>query len=92
MNINFEDRQSVFYHEEIQCERNAGVFTWNIVTTMYMFLIGWYEIVNTNSSLNFVNVDAKMPENKFLKNQMFYKVNITGKKIRVFLITRLGVD
>lgn len=29
-----------FYHEEIQCERNAGVFTWNIVTTMYMFLIG----------------------------------------------------
>lgn len=29
------------------------------------FLIGWYEIVNTNSSLNFVNVDAKMPENNF---------------------------
>lgn len=29
-----------FYHEEIQCERNAGVLTWNIVITMYMFLIG----------------------------------------------------
>lgn len=28
-----------------------------------MFLIGWYEIVNINSSLNFVNVDVKMFEN-----------------------------
>lgn len=40
---------------------------------MYMFLIGWYEIVNTNSSLNFVNVDAKMPE-------IFKKPNVLQSK------------
>lgn len=55
-----------------------------------MFLIGWYEIVNTNSSLNFVNVDAKMPENNLKKtNVLQSKYNREKDKSLSYYLVRV---